>query len=396
MLKLKHLRHPVRAARSVRDFIFGYRNMRQLLAEGEQRFKNDPRYSLQNVKDGFASRLEDPGHDAALLERICCAYIHGAEQERLAKPAYQPTAWWKTVRNTSLEPVRRALMAGDTKSLRVLYQNFYRDPCSAGLVGVPFGMLKAFQGKSAKEAYQRFFLSDVLHRIDYWKSQTGNRYELRDLANPNVGNPFGVQIGGDFVSIGAEYHHYCAHRIGSLLPPDGASLIEIGGGYGSMAYYLLRNRPALRYADFDVPESIALASYYLLKACPRLRFLLSGEEELTPESQNKFDVILMPLFELGRFPAKSADLAFSSHAMSNLSTQAMAVYLNEIVRTTRQFFLYVGDSAAGASFPKQMDMKYGSLTLLDERALKWSSMSFVRAKEVELLYRIDSTNAVLS
>jgi putative sugar O-methyltransferase len=408
MLKLKHLRHPLRTASVVRTLAAEHWNMRRLASQGERRFRNDARYDLQSVTDGFASHLEDRRNDTALLERICTAYNKAMAQQRFAKPAYHATNWWKAMRNAGVEPVQRALAAGDTRTLQAMYENFYRDSCSAGLVGVPFQMAKAYNGARLKDTYRRFFLSDALHRIDYWKSQTGDRFDLRELAGPEVGNPFGVQIEGTFVRTGAEYQHYCAQRICDLLPAGDGFVVEIGGGFGGMAYYLLRDRPALRYADFDVPESLALTSYYLLKAFSRLNFLLYGEEEFahgfdveadlkighysraSAHARRRSDIILMPVFELGKLAAKSVDLTFSSHAMSDLSSQATAEYMDEIARTTRKYLLYIGHSAAGAAFQKLVRARYPAFTLVEKCDLEWNSLKFVDADEVELLYRVNS------
>jgi putative sugar O-methyltransferase len=311
-------------------------------------------------------------------------------QQHFAKQAYNATKWWKDMRNAGLEPVQRALAARETNTLQAMYQNFYRDSCSAGLVGVPFQMARAYNGARVKDTYRSFFLSDALHRIDYWKSQTGNRFDVCELAGPEVGNPFGVQIEGTFVRTGAEYQHYCAQRICDLLPAGDGFVVEIGGGFGGMAYYLLRDRPALRYADFDVPESLALTSYYLLKAFPHLSLLLYGEEEFTHGAQEKFDIVLMPVFELGKLAPKSVDLTFSSHAMSDLSSHATAEYMDEIARTTRRYLLYIGHAAAGASFQKVMSVKYPAFTLVEKCDLEWNRLKFVDAEEVELLYRVNS------
>jgi putative sugar O-methyltransferase len=345
---------------------------------------------LQNVTDGFASRVEERTDDTAVLERICTAYIKATEQQRFAKQVYHATKWWKAMRKASLEPVQRALAGRDIEGLRAMYRNFFRDSCSAGLVGEPFQMAKAYNGTRVKDAYRRFFLSDALHRIDYWRSQTGSHFALRELADLNVGNPFGVQIEGSFVRTGAEYPHYCAQRICGILPTGNGLVVEIGGGFGGMAYYLLRDRPAFRYADFDVPESLALTAYYLFKSFPQRSLLLYGEEEFTPDSQSKFNIILMPVFELGKLLAKSADLTFSSHAMSDLSSHATAEYMDEIDRATRKSFLYVGDAAASVLLQRCISAKYDAFALVEKRALEWNSLKFVDAKEVELLYRVNT------
>ncbi len=56
---------------------------------------------------------------------------------RHAPETYQPNRWWRLVEAGSLGPVKRALAAHDLPSLRLMYPNFFRDPCGAGLVGLP-------------------------------------------------------------------------------------------------------------------------------------------------------------------------------------------------------------------------------------------------------------------
>jgi putative sugar O-methyltransferase len=387
MLKLKHVRHPLRTLDAVKTLLAARWSMKVLGPRGERRFSNDPRYNLRNVTDGFAARL-DNDDDAQILDRICSAYIHATKAKSSIKQAYKPTGWWKYVQQASLAPVLRALASRDIPALRAMYRNFFRDPCSGGLIGVPYQMAKAYTGQDVDESYQRFFLSDALHRIDYWKTQTGNRFELRELAGPDIGNPFGVSLDGTFVRTGTEYQHYCAHKINELLPPGNSSVVEIGGGFGGMAYYLLRDRPETVYCDFDMPESIALTSYYLLKSLPHLKFLLFGEEELSESSFAKYNAVLLPAFELVKLPTKRIDLTFSSHTMSSLVHDARIEYMNQIIRATRKHFLYVGRGAESTAFQKLMRLKYPSLTLVERRPLEWHNQKFLSAGEEEWVYQI--------
>ena len=217
MLKVKHFRHPLRTLAAARELFTAYLEMAILSARGDARFKEDVRYNLRVVRDGFLPRLSNTD-DAAILLRICQAYISTGKGELLAKRAYEPTRWWKQVRQTSLGPVRRALASRDLVALDSMYRNFFRDPCSAGLIGIPFKMKESYLGQPFDERAGRFFLSNALHRIDHWKEQTGNRFDLRDLAGPDVGNPFGVSLEGTLVRSGTESQHYFAQRVADLLP----------------------------------------------------------------------------------------------------------------------------------------------------------------------------------
>ena len=387
MLKAKHFRHPIRTLAAAKNLVTAHVNMQILTARGEVRFKNDPRYDLQSVREGFAPRLND-GDDISILERICDAYSRAIKREPLAGGPHGPTKWWSEIRQSSLRQVRRALASRDLATLTAAYRNFFRDPCSAGLIGVPYKMHGAYRGLPIDDRCGRFFLTDALHRIDYWKEITDGRFGLRDLAGPEIGNPFGVSIDGVLVRSGTESQHYFAQRVSELLPSEGAAVAEIGGGFGGMAYYLLRDRPKISYCNFDMPESIALASYYLLKSFPHLKFLLYGEDAVTTASSARYSVILLPTFELNDMPPKSVDLTFSSHTMSDLAHSHLTEYLQHIVRITRKSFLYVGRSADSVPVRKLIGRRYPSLKLSDRRLLKWNEQKMIYDREVECLYEV--------
>jgi hypothetical protein len=373
MVKLKYLRHPIRTANAAKSMFAARLGMWRFAAHGERRYRNDARYDLQNVTVGFMSRIDSSSDDVALLERICAAYIKAVKQQQFVPDVYKATEWWQQVRQRSLGPVMKALLTQDINALRGMYRNFFRDPCSSGLLGAPFGMSEAYFGGTIKDIHRRFYLSHVLYRFDYWMEQTDGRFSLRDLAGPGIGNPFGVLIEGTHVHVGAEYAHYCAHRVGLLLDSEIATVAEIGGGFGAMAYYLLRDRPRVTYLDFDVPESIALISYYLIKSFPHLKFLLYGEKELTREAITQADVVLMPAFELETMPAGSVDVTFSSHAMSDISSEAMTEYLNQIDRITKDWFFYIGKQQTGESISNLLERKDDSFRLSETRTSGWHS-----------------------
>ena len=388
MLKLKHIRHPIRTLGVAKDIFSAHLNMKVLGPRGNAQFLNDARFSLQNVADGFAPRTDECSDDEAILQRVCSAFILAANKEKIAKSVYGPTGWWEDVRRHGLAPVRQALAARDIGTLRSMYRNFFRDPCSNGLVGAPYKMNKACLGQAVDETYRRYFLSNALHRIDHWKAQTGNRFNLGDLAGPEIGNPFGVSIDGTLVRTGTESQHYSAQRIIEILPPGNATVAEIGGGFGSMAYYLLRDRPATTYFNFDVPESIALAAYYLLEALPEREFLLYGEQPVPADSLSRFPVVLMPAFELTNMPTNSADLTFSAHTMSSLTPAAMGEYLDEVNRMTGKYLLLVGRRGENGPLETLIRLQLPHLTLVKRRVLEWNKLQSLKGLDEECLYQV--------
>jgi len=372
MRKLNHLRQPLQSAKAAKNRLATHLNMWRFATHGERRFRGDSRYNLENVTNGFLPRIDD-SDDTELLKRICEAYSKAVNQQQSEPDIYKAAARWQQIKQRSLGPVVQALLTQDIDALRAMYRNFYRDSCSAGLLGAPYGMAKAYFSGKIKDVHRKFYLSHVLYRFDYWMEQTDGLFPLSDLANPGIGNPFGVQIGKTHISVGSEYAHYCAYRLNGLRNSAPATIAEIGGGFGGMAYYLLRNQPNTKYLDFDRPEKVALTSYYLLKAFPKLNCLLYGEKELTKKTIDESDILLMPSFELSKMPSASVDITFGSHAMADIRDAALVEYLAHITRTTRNCFLYFGNKQASETVSDLIDQRYNSFQLEKTRTSGWHS-----------------------
>lgn len=381
-LKTKHLCHPVQAAKIAKNLAAKYLNAAMLSYQGTRRFSGGPQYGLQCIVKVPAPCVVGEDDDSALLDRICTAYIKATGEQKNAAAVYGATGWWQLVRQASLGPVMKALATRDIQNLRAMYQNFFLHPCSSGLIGLPLGLpWTCFKGVLSSIPL-RGYLADALFRIAYWKERTKDTFHLRDLAGPDAGNPFGVLLDGVLLRPGAEYQHDCAWRIHQLARSRHTVIAEIGGGYGGMAYYLLRNREDITYIGFDVPESIALTAYYLSKALPEKKILLYDEQNLTHETIIQADIVLLPLYEMENMASDSIDITFSSHAISDLSKAALAQYMNVISHMTRDAFLCVMDKRAGILVPC-----LDSFSLVEKRATCWNDPANHVETEVAYLFR---------
>lgn len=372
-MNLNNIVHPIATAKKAKASLAAHLRLWKFGNHGRKRFRGDPRYDLQNVSRGFASSSEDASSDTLLLERICAAYNAAVAAEPHASTTVEAL---ERLRQGPLRPSIRALVENDTATLAKAYRNFYRDPCSAGLLAAPHGMSSAYFNGNIKDIYRHFYLSHVLYRFDYWKEITDGRFSLKDLAVPKVGNPFGVTIDGTHIAVGSEYSHYCSDRVASLMnrpEVQRTSVAQIGGGFGAIAYYLLRDHQPLAYFNFDVPERVALSSYYLMKAFPHLTFLLYGEKSLTPDNLSQTDVVLLPAFALAAMPNASVDITFSSNGLANVSSDAVDETLRSIIAMTRRSFLYIGNDAFAGSIPERLSKEQSPFALTDKRTSGWHS-----------------------
>ena len=392
MIRARHLSHPFRSMAAVRRQVAQYLWMRQLAASFTRRYGADPRFDLQSVKAGFASRHDNMAEDFDALRRISTAYRLAIEQQSGAPRAYEPTAWWNEIQQTSLRPAMSALQRGDLHALSEMYGNFYRDPCSAGLIYVPYWIRKARFEEAIKSVPAGCYLGEALDRIEHWSEMTGGHFSVADLSSPGVGNPFGAFVEGTLVTPDATYHHYCAQRVNGLLGTEGATVAEFGGGFGAMAHYLLRDRPGVTYLNFDLPESIALSSYYLMRSFPHLTFLLFGEKPWNGKVPAGVDVVLMPVFEMEKISVRTIDVSFSSHSISDLSDEVAQGYLRIIGQATRDCLLIVGSETRIRAIEESVCLGNEHLKLVRTQPMKWNRIRTPKAVEMESLFRICDTN----
>jgi putative sugar O-methyltransferase len=340
-----------------------------------------PAHEVNSTDNLSAAHFAESTPLKALLKRICLAYTKAQEHESEHVEEYGPTSWWQDVRDRSLSPVQAALTRFDIAGLQRMYEKFYRDPCSKGLVGWPRSWKGAGDREHINEAELRAMREETLYRIEYWRTQTGGKYPVSALESPHVGKPFGVCIDGTLVVSRSEYHHACAHRIAELTGPE-SRVVEIGGGYGAMACFLLAAAPGIRYAGFDLPETLALAAYYLGCAFPERRLVLYGEEgdaldQLPPDA-----IVLLPPWKMVSLAEKSVDATFSSHLLCDLAPLAQEQYLAEIARFTRGLLLHYGrdDDAAVNAFERHFER-------IERRRTAWHFYRDPHARECELLLR---------
>ncbi len=160
---------------------------------------------------------------------------------------------------------------------------------------------------------------------------------------PGVGDPAGIVCNGDVVPLEALRYHYWAHKMAMLLGGIDAPVVcEIGGGLGGQAWaYLDGPGERATYVIFDIPVTLVMASYFLLKTFPKKRFLLFGEEDLDASTLESYDFILMPYFKIVDLPDRSVDLFFNSCSFSEMESGTVRTYLREIERCCTRWLLHV-------------------------------------------------------
>ena len=281
----------------------------------------------------------------------------------------------------------RALQGGNVDELTSHLNGFLRDMPLEGLIEYgryadvsrdgPGGLVAG-----AKAAVRRRrFVSSVLHDLRCWSDRVATP-AIAELEPPTVGSPWGLKVDSTLVLGTAPRHHYYADQVAQLVASvERPRVAEIGGGFGGFAYYLLARRcPKASYLDFDLPEVVALASYYLLSAFPDRTTVLYGEAQLDEQTLATSDLVLMPNFAIDTLPPRCVDVVLNSASLSEMHRPTVERYITDVGRISRRFFFHdnsdqpvaVGDTheIPASSFPTPEGFR-----LIREQQSPWFSSS---------------------
>ena len=126
-------------------------------------------------------------------------------------------------------------------------------------------------------------------------------------------------------------------------------ILEIGGGYGALAFALRRILPSARYVICDLPESLIFSGLYLtLCEQDKTRLLASDNEVSTRLS--RAGVVLLPNYMLHLLASQGTafDLVINTLSMSEMTAHQVQTYAAAIARL-------IGES--GVFFEQNQDNK---------------------------------------
>jgi len=193
----------------------------------------------------------------------------------------------------------------------------------------------------AASPFRRGYLKNVLfgRQLATWKWLYGGRKPVAALSYPLHGNQAGAYIEGSFVGLGSFSNEVYGALLGGLLADRRRPVVaDLGAGYGKLAYFTLRETREFCFVDFDLPEPLCLAAYYLMKTWPEKRALLYGEAPYGVDAHDRYDLVFMPAQEIAALTACSVDLFLNKNSLGEMTADAAANYVGHIARATDYFF----------------------------------------------------------
>ena len=210
-----------------------------------------------------------------------------------------------------------------------LWQNFRNNRLSHGLDDANFyAGLKEIP--NLEEAIKK--------RSQVLRSHGENIHEL--ARESPVGAPKTVKVNDIPVSLASlDFAYFASQLAAPILDKLSQPLlvVEIGGGFGGLARVLKRLFPKMSYVMLDLPEALAMSTYYLQQNFPEarlclLRDFLEKQENWDP---SQYDFSLLPGWRSGALKERSVEVFINTRSMMEMQKHVIATYFAEIQRSLK-------------------------------------------------------------
>ena len=277
---------------------------------------------------------DDP-REVALVERIFHSFARMKADQRQAPQCTLPSSLWQRQLDEGYAFLSASLRAGDRKPFHFFLANF--------------GAWKTYHGlepttliwERMASALGRRYLKNALfyQPLQFWKAFFNHRRPLTCLTYPTHGNQAGAYLEGVFVGPGSFSNDIYGSLLSGIIRDRKRPVVaDLGAGYGKLGYFTLRDREEFAFIDFDLPETVCLAAYYLMKVWPGKRTLLYGEVPYSPATHGQYDLIFMPSYEISKAGRASIDLVINKDSLGEMTKEAVIHYVGAIAEATRYFF----------------------------------------------------------
>jgi|GEM_PF-876487 len=299
----------------------------------------------------------DP-QDRALVERIFHAYGRMKADQEKAGALYQPSPFWQRILADAYADLLAGLRDHDVARFHYFLQNFGAWPRDHAVESTV--LIRDCAGSFLKSRYLR---NAVFHRqLDLWKWFYDGRQPVSRLSYPTTGNQAGAYINGVFVGPGSFFNEIHGTLLSGLLKGGTRPVVaELGAGYGKFAWFILRDLESFAYVDLDLPETLCLAAYYMMKAFPDKRALLYGEEEFTPNAAGRYDLIFLPCYDIHKLAPRSVDLFLNKNSLGEMREDAVHNYTRLIARATKWWFFHMNHDVARNYYSEHDEQDRGLL-----------------------------------
>jgi len=273
-----------------------------------------------------------------IVERIFRSFKKMKQDQQKTSTDYLPSSIWQTQLDRAYSYLIAGLKENDINKFHYFLANFGAWKEYHGVESATF--IRENMNSFIK---RRYLQNDVFYKqLKIWKWFYNDRKQVSCLGYPMYGNQAGAYIDGVFVGLGSFFNEiYGALLSGLICNVKHPVVAELGAGYGKLAYFTLRDIDDFTFIDFDLPETLCLAAYYLMKVYPDKQILLYGEEDYSPDAHKKYDLIFMPSYEIFKMGESTVDLFINKNSLGEMTKEAVYNYIAYISKATKGYFFHM-------------------------------------------------------
>ena len=203
-----------------------------------------------------------PSNEKELIKKVISSYNAARRMQVDVAESYQPGGAWREIYNYRWKHFYESISREDYEAVASFLRNFFRNEGITGLWSSDANPFRVFFNSDALTQLWR--ANGMVEQYLVWRNNLPS-VDLKELDAPRVGNPWGYRFGDYLLYEPVFEYNFHAHYFNKLLNDiQEPVVIEIGGGFGGLAYHLLRCRPSIKYIGFDLPENILVQTYYSL------------------------------------------------------------------------------------------------------------------------------------
>jgi putative sugar O-methyltransferase len=211
-----------------------------------------------------------------------------------------------------------------------------RLPDALGVETAGLGGANPLETRRGRRLYAVF--TAMLWEVARRRDSTG---ALARLEEPDLGRPLttryrGRAISQDLCNSVLEYS-----AIVEALPAAPRTVLELGAGYGRLAWVFLRELPGLRYVVCDIPPALAVSQRYLSELFPGDPVFGFRHFDAYAEVEGEFErarIAFITPNQLELIPGVGADLFVTISSLHEMRPDQIAHYLAAVPRHCDGFF----------------------------------------------------------
>lgn len=354
----------------------------------------------------FDFKVDDPSDELNQIVERLIEYYHRLEGSAISHGLASNDDMWLFISQTH-EPFRTALAAKDHALVSNMLVNAATGPLVLGFMNYePYDRLVVKPEARVREA--KHFVDKLLalseslgcspvqcveqgvygyEMIDIQTVLAGVKAKVGfDISPPLAGGgSFGFNAGANVICIKDLYAIYTANQARRLTENLAErSVAEIGGGTGTLAYYLIK-AGLPRVTVFDLPIVTVLQGYYLMRSLGPEKVWLHGEAPTNAPAR------VQPFWTLPDEPDNSVALFINQDSLPEIEKSAAQNYLRSI--RTKGVSLFLSINQEGQAPDQFSNPQSVVFRLVEENGgfeREYRFPHWMRAGYVEELYRIKS------